>query len=216
MVLFQPQLPATISSIQVDAGGAGQMCKALACLTDDHLALQQACTLAIAPLVSLLSHSDTAVVEQACQALACLVSDCHHHQTAAGQAGAVLTLMNLICNLGATGDVNNAQRQQEIVHLLLALLIVATQVKSSLYQLCTDLRKAYRSVFHPMHYKPPHAMMQMSTPYLVLLCLTIAVAGQHLRTMPAVVPAPLVCSTSGLRTSWTRVSEHQMAWPKRT
>jgi len=109
-------------------GVAGQVCKALACLTDDHPAAQQACTAAIVPLVSLLSHPDTPVVDQACQALACLASDCPQHQAAAGQAGAVLTLMNLLCDLGANGDVDGTQQQQEVVHLLLALLVVATQV----------------------------------------------------------------------------------------
>lgn len=107
---------------------AGQLCKALACLTDEHSAVQQACSSAIAPLVTLLSHPDTPVVDQACQALACLVSDCPQHQVAAGQAGAVLTLMNLLCDLGGDADIDGIQHPIKIVHLLLALLVVATQV----------------------------------------------------------------------------------------
>ena len=107
---------------------AGQLCKALACLTDEHPAVQQACSSAIAPLVALLSHPDTPVQDEACQALACLVSDCPQHQMAAGQAGAVLTLMNLLCDLGDDTDTDSMQRPIQVVHLLLALLIVATQV----------------------------------------------------------------------------------------
>jgi len=72
---------------------AGQLCKALACLTDEHSAVQQACSSAIAPMVALLSHSDTPVVDQACQALACLVSDCPQHQIAAAQAEATQILI---------------------------------------------------------------------------------------------------------------------------
>jgi len=107
---------------------AGQLCKALACLTDEHSAVQQACSSAIAPMVALLSHSDTPVVDQACQALACLVSDCPQHQIAAAQAGAVLTLMNLLCDLGGNTDTDTIQQSIQVVHVLLALLVVATQV----------------------------------------------------------------------------------------
>lgn len=112
--------------------GAGQLCKAVACLTDEHPAVQQACRSAIAPMVALLSHPDTPVQDEACQALACLVSDCPQHQMAAGQAGAVLTLMNLLCDVGGEadsgGDSDSRQRPIQVVHLVLALLLVATQV----------------------------------------------------------------------------------------
>ncbi|KAL0024042.1 hypothetical protein WJX77_011314 [Trebouxia sp. C0004] len=111
-----------------DAESAWQLCKALACLTDEHPAVQQACSSAVAPLVALLSHPDTPVQDEACQALACLVSDCPQHQMVAGQAGAVLTLMNLLCDLGGNTDTDRMQQQIQVVHLLLALLIVATQV----------------------------------------------------------------------------------------
>lgn len=108
--------------------GAGQLCKAVACLTDEHPAVQQACRSAIAPMVALLSHPDTPVQDEACQALACLVSDCPQHQMAAGQAGAVLTLMNLLCDLGGDADSDSTQPPIQVVHLVLALLLVATQV----------------------------------------------------------------------------------------
>ncbi|KAL0054103.1 hypothetical protein WJX82_003853 [Trebouxia sp. C0006] len=111
-----------------DAEIAWQLCKALACLTDEHPAVQQACGSAIAPLVALLSHPDTPVQDEACQALAYLVCDCPQHQMAAGQAGAVLTLMNLLCDLGGNADTDSMQRPIQVVHLLLALLVVATQV----------------------------------------------------------------------------------------
>lgn len=110
--------------------GAGQVCKALACLTDDHTSAQQACAPAVVPLVSLLSHSDAPVVDQACQALACLVCECPQHQAAAGQAGAVQTLVNLLCDWGVDGGISGAEQQLEVVHLLLALLVLTTQVRS--------------------------------------------------------------------------------------
>ena len=104
-------------------GAAGQVCKVLCCLLDGQSAAQQTCGPAIQPIVSLLSHPDAAVVEQACQAIASLVSGCHQNQAFAGQCGAVELLMQLLF-----ASCPHVQQQQSVVHLLLALLIVAVQV----------------------------------------------------------------------------------------
>ena len=102
---------------------AGQVCKGLCCLLDGHSAAQQACKPAIQPIVSLLSHPDAAVVEQACQAMASLVLGCPLNQAFADQCGAVEMLLQLLFTSGLHG-----QQQQRVVHLLLALLVVAVQV----------------------------------------------------------------------------------------
>ena len=107
-------------------GGAGQVSKAFCCLADDHPAAQQACATAIPAVISLLSHPDAAVKDQACQALACLTCNCHHNQTIAGQHGAVDLLLHLLWTA-----CESQQQQQEIVRLLLALLVLAVQVGKS-------------------------------------------------------------------------------------
>ena len=105
-------------------GDAGQVSKALCCLAEDHPAAQQACTSAIQGVTSFLSHTDAAVRDQACQALACLTCDCHQNQTAAGQHGAVEALLHMLW-----APCESPQQQQEVVQLLLAILVIALQVK---------------------------------------------------------------------------------------
>ena len=117
----------------------GQVCKALACLTHDHAAAQQACGLAVVPVVSLLAHPDSAVVDQACQALACLVCYCPHHQTAAAEAGAVGTLFSMVCDFQLDAPAPAQRSHQETVHLVLALLVGATQVWRVLESHCIYL-----------------------------------------------------------------------------
>lgn len=102
---------------------AGQACKALCCLADDHPAAQQACASAIQPVISFLSSPDAAVRDQACQALACLTCDCHQNQTAAGEHGALKSLLQMLWK-----PCESAQQQQEVVHLLMAMLVLAVQV----------------------------------------------------------------------------------------
>ena len=64
-------------------------------------------------------------MDQACQALTCLASHSCHNQEAAAQSGAVTALMQLLlAPCQAT-----PQQQQSGIHLLLALLVLAVQVR---------------------------------------------------------------------------------------
>lgn len=126
--LCQAALHLNQSEPAADPEAAWQLCKALACLVDDHTPAQQACTEAIAPVVSLLSHSDSAVLDQACQALACLVSECPEHQARAGQDSAIALLVGHLCDVGPAEEEDQRRWRVQVAHLLLALLVVATQV----------------------------------------------------------------------------------------
>ena len=85
------------------------------------------------PATVLLSHSDSAVVEQACQALACLVADCPRHQAAAAQAGAVDSLMQLLLQAPPDSSCDPQLWRLGLLHLMLAVLLVTTDVSHASY-----------------------------------------------------------------------------------
>ena len=70
------------------------------------------------------------MLDQACQALACLVSECPEHQARAGHAGATALLVGHLCKLEEAEEEDQRRWQIQVVHLLLALLVIATQVRN--------------------------------------------------------------------------------------